>query len=372
MKRNIFLLIISALLLTACGEEKDVFVIKGQLNNLGGMPLYAVYQSPTGVVVDTMRPLDGKIEMRGSSPDVVPVQLYTIGWQPFMRLYMSNENRVEIKGDATQLYDIELKGSSLNRQLWRFICDNRDIFDEAAVAAESYQLNKGRAAEYDKKTARLDSLLTDYIVRHNNKEMSAILIGDYLLRYDNYALCDSLWQQLDEKARLPYIEETIERLREQLIYNEDNSQIPHLRYIDNADTLVYVNTRKSKATLLCLWEASAPQADVKHKVLEHYARKYSNEELQIVALSFDCDTAVWHRVVDNDTTRVIDMWGDAIYTSKILSKHHVTRMPVYMLGDSLGNILVRTPQLPDEDIDMQIDSLVTIPQYKIEKPIFKL
>lgn len=65
------------------------------------------------------------------------------------------------------------------------------------------------------------------------------------------------------------------------------------------------------------------------------------------------------------------MWGDAIYTSKQLKKHNVTRMPVYMLADSVGNILVRTSSLPDSDVDTQLDSLLTRNKYSIEHPIFK-
>ena len=75
-----FLYLIVLLLLVACGEEKESFVIKGTINNLGGRPLYALYQSETGIVVDTLRPYDGKVEMRGISADVVPVQLYFMSW----------------------------------------------------------------------------------------------------------------------------------------------------------------------------------------------------------------------------------------------------------------------------------------------------
>ena len=65
MKNNIILCLTTLLLLAACGNEKDTFVIKGELNNLGGRPLYAVYATDLGVTIDTLRPLDGKIEMQG-------------------------------------------------------------------------------------------------------------------------------------------------------------------------------------------------------------------------------------------------------------------------------------------------------------------
>ena len=79
MKRNILLYLIMLVLLTACGEQKDVFVIKGEINNLGGRPLIAVYNTDLGIAIDTLIPLDGKIEMVGTSTEVVPVQLYRFG-----------------------------------------------------------------------------------------------------------------------------------------------------------------------------------------------------------------------------------------------------------------------------------------------------
>lgn len=371
MKRNILLCLITLLLLAACGEQKDVFVIKGEINNLGGRPLFAVYNTDIGVAIDTLIPLDGKIEMIGTSTEVVPVQLYQYGWQPFMRLYLCNGERVELKGDAKLPYEIEMKGNSLNRNLWKFVSEHNEIFADFYAYGLQSELSPALDNVYKQKVARLDSLLISYIENNPNDVMSSILIGDYLLRYDNYALCDTLWQQLHEKARLPYIARTMEHLSQELSINKENNKLPYMRMLNERDSISYVSTRNSKATLLCIWQAQDKDAEVMHRVLQHYTRRYDEQQLQVVAMSFDRDTASWHRVVDSDTSRVVDMWSDALYTSDMLSKYKVTRLPVYMLGDSLGNILVRTPQLPDKDLDAQLDSLVSVEKYAIETPIFK-
>ena len=371
MKRNIFLYLILVLLLVACGDEKHTFTIKGEINNLGGRPLYALYESEMGISIDTLRPLDGKVEMRGCSADVVPVQLYFMTWKPFMRLYLRNGERVELKGDAEKLYEIKMKGNSRNRRLWKFVSEHSDFFVDVRKAGLMSERNAATDHLYESKCLSLDSLLIDYIKHHPGDEVSAILLGDYLLRYNNYALCDTLWQGLHEKARLPYIDRTMQHLSNELSFNDNNSKLPYLRMLDNTDSISYVSTRKSKATLLCMWQAKEDKSDVLHKVLQHYARRYNKEQLQIVAISFDCDTAVWHKVVDDDNSHVVDLWSDGLYTSSLLKKYKVTRLPLYMLGDSLGNILVRTTSLPDESLDAQLDSLLNINAYKIETPIFK-
>lgn len=372
MNRSIILSLLALLLLTvACGDEKDVFIIKGKLNNLGGQPLYALYETHDGIAIDTLMPQDGKIEMRGEAAELTPIQLYDHTWQPYMRLYMSNGERVEIEGDAQHKYEIKMKGSHLNRDLWKLICKNNEIFTAAYTSGSNRDRGFESAEKYDQNTARLDSVLIDYIKHHQGNKLSSVLIGDYLLRYNNFALCDSLWNRLDEDAQIPYIASTMERLRKELGFVGDNKKLPYLRYLSDGDSLLFVNPRSSKATLLCIWSADSRQANSWRKELIKYANQYDKKKLQVVALSFDRDTALWHKIIKNDSTHIVDLWGDAIYTSKTLKNHQVTRMPVYMLADSLGNILVRTSQLPDSDIDIQIDSLFTRHQYKIEQPIFK-
>ena len=288
-----------------------------------------------------------------------------------MRLYLCNGHRVELNGDANAPYEIEMKGNKLNRNLWKFICKHKEIFTDSYSAGVQSEFRPHFEEVYEQKIARLDSLLIDYIENHPSDVMSSILIGDYLLRYDNYALCNTLWQGLSVKAQLPYIAQTMEHLSRDLAITNENGKLPYMRMLGNNDSICYISTRKSKATLVCIWNTIDEQSEVMHKVLQHYARRYTDRQLQIATISFDGDTARWHSVVDSDTSRVVDMWSDGLYTSDVFAKYNITRLPVYMLGDSLGNVLVRTSQLPDQDIDAQLDSLVSIDKYKIETPILK-
>lgn len=371
MNRNIILSLLTILLLSACGEEKDVFVIKGKINNLGGRPLYAVYEKNNGIAIDTLLPEDGRIEMRGKTLQITPIQLYDYTWQPYMRLYMTNGERVEIEGDAKAKYEIEMKGNRLNRDFWKLICQNNEIFDAVQKSGVNFERGIEKEAAHQAHLSRLDSLLIDYVDNHHGNLLSSILIGDYLLRYENFALCDSLWSELNDDAKVPYIGATMERLRNEMAFDNDNNKLPHLRYLNDNDSLIFINTRHSKATLLCIWQATDKQAHSWREELGKYARRYDKKSLQTVALAFDCDTAVWHRAIEKKSDNTIDIWGNDVYTGRQLKNFHIKRMPVYLLADSLGNILVRTSRLPDADIDRQIDSLITRHQYKIEQPIFK-
>ena len=142
-----------------------------------------------------------------------------------MRLYLRNNERVEIEGDANIPYEIKMKGSKLNRNLWKLICDNNELFEMAQSAGQKDMRAFGRINGKNRDIARLDSCLINFIDRHPKNMLSSILIGDYLLRYDNVDLCDSLWQNLNEKALWTPAGEALEHMKDSWV----SSTLPSLQ-----------------------------------------------------------------------------------------------------------------------------------------------
>lgn len=371
MKRYLSFCLLTLLILASCGEKKDAFVIEGTLNNLGGRPLYAIYPTGDRIVTDTLRPDDGRIAMEGYAEERIPVQLYDSQMRPVMRFYLQNGDRIEIKGDAKKPEEIRMKGNGLNSDLWRLIHDHYDIF----ATLETEQLKS--AGRWQKTPSlieaerRADSLLIAGIEKNRGSQLGSILLADYLLRSDNYTLCDSLWNTLDHNAALPYLTRNMNELMQRYRIDDENKRLPHLRFLDLNDTISFVNPRDSKATLLYIWAAEDPKSASMRHFLHDYLQQFGKKNIQVVALSIDRDTALWHKQVENDSLPVKHLWCEGAYNNRILKRHHIDRLPVVMLGDSLGMIVVRASSLPDPDIEAQTDSLVNIAAYKIEQPIVK-
>ena len=70
------ILCVGVLLLCGCGGNSNEFSVEGTLNNLGGRPVYAVYSTESGIVVDTLRPQNGYIAFKNSSAELIPIQFY--------------------------------------------------------------------------------------------------------------------------------------------------------------------------------------------------------------------------------------------------------------------------------------------------------
>lgn len=359
------------LLMTACGENKDAFIIEGTLNNLGGRPLYAIYATGDRIVTDTLRPDDGRIAMQGSSATCIPVQLYDSQMQPVMRFYLQNGDRIEIKGDARLPQEIRMKGNGLNSDLWKLIHGNYETF--ATLLAE--RRNTARTGKYTAALrtaeANADSILIAYISRHKGSQLSSALLVDYLLRSDNLLLCDSLWKTLDANARLPHTVDIMDELTARYALTDLNIRLPYLRYPDSTDSMTFVNPRNKDATLLYIWAAEDEPSATCYDRLAPYLQQYGDDDVQVVALSFDRDTALWHRRIDNDTLPVIHLWCEGAYNNRIMQRYAIDRLPVVMLGDSAGMLVLRTNDLPDADLNTLTDSLVSPRAFTPDKPIIK-
>ena len=121
------ILCVGVLLLSGCGGKSHEFSVEGTLNNLGGRPVYAVYSTESGIVVDTLRPQNGYIAFKNSSAELIPIQFYYFDKTPFTQIYVQNGDRIELSGDGQDPFGLKVKGSSLNKELFKFNQENKEL-----------------------------------------------------------------------------------------------------------------------------------------------------------------------------------------------------------------------------------------------------
>ena len=81
------ILCVGVLLLCGCGGNSNEFSVEGTLNNLGGRPVYAVYRLGNGILVDTLRPQNGHLALKNSSPAPIPIQFLHFHKTPLTPTY---------------------------------------------------------------------------------------------------------------------------------------------------------------------------------------------------------------------------------------------------------------------------------------------
>lgn len=354
MRKISTILCVCVLFLSGCGGKSNEFSVEGTLNNLGGRPLYAVYCLENGMVIDTLRPQNGFISFKNSSSALIPVQLYYFDKTPFIQIYVQDGDRIELSGDGQDPFGLKVKGSSLNKELFKFNQENKDLL-QAWRAERNASASGVRTRRYEQLSKELQSVVAAYVGKHDDSPVSAILLNDYLLGEADEARCDSLIALLDpgvmeHGAGLPLMQ-----YRDFKAELKNDTVLPYLSLVTAADTARLIDVREAKATLLCFWAAETAGTRVYEKFLEETAAR-CDTTVQVIDISLDRDSAVWKRAVAADSTRWTRLWAKGGYLYPGVKRLHIHRLPYLLVADSAGRVVARG--LSPDSMRFYIDRLV--------------
>ena len=250
-------LCICVLLLSGCGGKDNEFVVEGTINNLGGRPIYAVYGLENGIVVDTLRPQNGFITFKNSASAVIPIQFYYFDKTPLTKIYVQNGDRIELSGDGQDPFGLRVKGSSLNKDLFKFNQENKELL-QSWSAERNISASGMRTRRYEQLSKELQGVVAKYVGEHKDSPVSAILLDDYVLGRASDAFCDSLIGLLDDRVLSAPPAAALEMYRQFETIQKSDTVLPYLSLTTVADTTELLNPREAQATLLCFWAAETP------------------------------------------------------------------------------------------------------------------
>lgn len=335
-----------ALLLSGCGGKDNEFVIEGTINNLGGRPLYAVYSLDHGIVVDTLRPQNGFITLKNSSSALIPIQFYYFDKTPFTRIYVQDGDRIELSGDGQDPFGLKVKGSSLNKDLFKFNQEHKELL-QTWLSERNTSASGWRTRRYEQLNDELRGVVATYVGKHKDSPVSVILLDSYLIGEADESYCDSLIQLLDQSLLSEPWAITLAEYRRDKIEQQSDTVLPRFTLHTLADTIEVLSPDKSKATVLCFWAAETFGTDKYNGFLQEITDRYDTLGLQVVSISLDRDSAVWrHRVESDSTIRWEQRWLKNGYLHSGVKRLHIHSLPHLLVADSTGRVVARGV-LPD-------------------------
>ena len=274
---------------------------------------------------------------------------------PLTKIYVQNGDRIELSGDGQDPFGLRVKGSSLNKDLFKFNQENKELL-QSWSAERNISASGMRTRRYEQLSKELQGVVAKYVGEHKDSPVSAILLDDYVLGRASDAFCDSLIGLLDDRVLSAPPAAALEMYRQFETIQKSDTVLPYLSLTTVADTTELLNPREAQATLLCFWAAETPGTQRYSGFLREITERYDSL-VQVVEISLDRDSAVWKERIEADSAVWARRWAKGGYLYPGVKELHIQSIPYLLVADSLGRIVARG--LSPDSSRVYIERLVT-------------
>lgn len=312
-----------AMVTVSCGHSTE-FRINGTIDGFGTGNLRLVFYAYDAVRSVAATAVDGKFMAISRTNRPTVVRVYTSNGTLIGRLIIEGGETVDATFNATDPADMKVSGSKETERLAEFLKNNAD----AIRANDAPAINEA----------------VEHIVQKNpGWLLSGLLMSDFY---------DARGSERDALALIAQLEPEVVRavelapVRDMLLplsIPVDSIVIGDIRLFGMGDTLEDISIVGNRATMLMFTDDRSRNADSITAAISIIAE--SADSLNIIDISADADTMIWHRSVRNsdfkDNRRFRFYWTMSPYNIPGLDGLPVAAMPWFALADSTGRVLYR-------------------------------
>lgn len=311
MRRHIFI-ILTALLLCACGDEER-FRISGSIDGNPTMNMRVGYYADGAFQSLITAARDGKFEFYGSSPAGTVVEIYDYDNRLLGRTYAANGQELELRLDRNSPHRLHASGNEA-AAAWA---------DFLRQAADSLAAGSG------------NDVIAEYIGNHPDRlESTLILLGDYDAAADP-AGADSLMQLIEPAARPAAITDGFNYLLQRLVVASASGPVLPFPYLDRRDSLRTFRPSDSRLSIIAVDNNRSDRGDSIVPMLRHLSSE-GGRRLAILEVSVDADTMEWKRSTRRDTATWTQAWGAGGVAARGLDRLGIPAVPYFVVCDSAG------------------------------------
>ena len=327
MTRHIYLLVIMLLgvVMTGCGND-DEFVINCRIKDLGDKGVEMVYFN-RGLQRVSFHPDDGKVTLRGSSPDLTPVEVFTLDNRLLFTCVAKNGDELEVKLDPSKVGAITIEGNDISEQYAKFISTNAETLVNTRDAAG------------------INALITKEVTAHPDRISSALILMTMFHAPGYEMLADSLIHILVPEARPSALMKSFAALVGEQVSTSARGNVRGMTFhtgrdtVNGHDTIVrFMPTFHSYGLLVFV---SDRKSDTITNRLNELIKDYHRRRLEIMELSFQSDSATWRRSIRIDSAKWTQAWVPGGNAASQIRNLAVPTTPFFIVTDSLGKQLYR-------------------------------
>ena len=314
MKKTIYLLLTTILIITGC-SEKTSFTLKGEISGLTSDTLLAYYLAPE-YKIDTIICQKGKFEY-SFTPDTFNVFKLLFNTEESLPIFADKGQAVEFKGTTT---DFEIEGEGENKLM-------NDIFSLLQSTPEEKTMD-----------------IVDSLIQANKYSFTNLYLLDKYYTNDEYADFEHINKLIESQSGIikdsPYIIDLQSRIAH-LNAKQKNLSIPNLNGQDRKGEKIKWPTSRENYILVDFWASWHPESVAAQDSLVSVLKELKKEKFLVYSVSLDMDKEAWLKASDRDTTQWYQVCDFKGWNNNILKNQGVQELPFNLLLDKNKRIIAK-------------------------------
>ena len=333
MKRLVlycWLFAIGCLLLSGCGPDGNKFRLSGRLRNIN-QGEFLVYSPDGGFVgVDTIKLQNGRFSYEKEVRSMVTLMIVFPNFSE-QAVFAEPGEEVEIKGDATHLKEMTIKGTD-----------------------ENEELTKLRARVNKLTPPEIPGAIAQFIEENPTSIVSMYLLDKYFVsakdpNYSEGQRLATLMQKADpDNGRLRNLKTRLDGLNNSRL----QAALPSFSATDFKGRKVSSTEMKGKVGVISTWASwNYPSTDIQRK-LRRLQRKYPTS-LSLVSICLDGAKKEVQQRVDRDTLDWAVIWDGMLFQTPLVQQLGLLVVPSMIVVNKQGKIVARDlePNKVEEEIE---------------------
>lgn len=323
------ILIAVVLLLPAAScSAPDTFKIKGKIQGDPDMNVSVTYYNGHALATQITIAQKGEFEVECASDAPALVTIHdgsghNLGW-----VYASPGDKITCTLDRANPYRISASGNPFTER-WSHVSDSlADIL-------------KNESSEV------INSTIEDYISRNPSDRVSALLFAKCYDASSSPQRADSVLRSINPEAQDAVLLESYVTLAHNFTDSTALAPIRELTLRTTTDSAYRYSPSAHRLNFIAL---SADRYDWRHDSVRHALRRLSAlPKVQVLSLSLATDTFIWKRIVRQDSMKCLQGWLPGGVLAPGVCDWQVPALPYFIVTDSAGKQLLRTPSLTEAE-----------------------
>lgn len=321
------------LILYACGSD-DYFTIRGKIQGAGSRSVVVTYYSEGGLKQKTVQSVNDEFALRLNSKKPTLLTVAFADGQTIANVVAKDGDEITLEGVMEKLPELKVSGNSESEKVSRWV--NENLAPLASGDSEA-----------------INASVAKFIGEHKNDVASTILLTTYFRTEGAEHQADSLFSLIAAKARSLEIVQGFNSVLSAQLGAAKSEKVNQMYLYDRSDSLISVDPRRNKLTLLCFVGDNRLARDSISPKLHQLKRRADAERVQPVELSTAADSASWRQSLGRDSVQWPQTWLPGSLSNPSVRKLSVPRTPFFIVADSTGRQIYRGPSIKAAIVEIE-------------------